>query len=102
MKVIARVEEAIHPGLLAPGKTVYASGNAATPTTLLRRLAADKEIRGISLYGLLLLGDIGPLFERTFPGSATPAQLIATLRAPKAATIFSTAVWLASPLVTSA
>ncbi|MCK4414832.1 MAG: acetyl-CoA hydrolase/transferase family protein [Candidatus Eisenbacteria sp.] len=66
MKRVSSVEEAINPTLLKPGSVIYASGNAATPQVLLRRLAADLEIKNVALYSVLLLGqDLEELFSES-------------------------------------
>ncbi len=64
MKIVSTVDEAINPSILKPGKVIYTSGNAATPQVLLGQIAKDKSIKGVSIYGVLLLGEsLRPLFS---------------------------------------
>ena len=64
MKIVDRVEEIVNSTLLPPGSRIYASGNAATPQTLFRQLAADPAIRDIEMMGVLYLGEVADLFEK--------------------------------------
>jgi 4-hydroxybutyrate CoA-transferase len=58
-----KVEEAVNSKTIRPGNRIYCSGNAATPQVLLKQLWEDTQIRDVELLSVLLLGDIGPLFE---------------------------------------
>lgn len=57
MKVVKDVAEIINPEVIPRGSVIYASGNAATPQVLLRRLAEDLSIRHVALFCVLPLGD---------------------------------------------
>nr|NQU90777.1 acetyl-CoA hydrolase [Bacteroidota bacterium] len=63
MKVVQRIEDAINNINISPGSIIYTAGNAATPQVLLRHLAADESIKDVSLLSVLLLGNLGRLFE---------------------------------------
>jgi acyl-CoA hydrolase len=63
MKIVKRVEKVINSHIIKPGSIIYIAGNAATPQVLLRQLAADDTIRDIQTLSVLLLGDIGDLFN---------------------------------------
>jgi 4-hydroxybutyrate CoA-transferase len=64
MKIVASVDEAINSSTLKPGSVVYTSGNAAAPQVLLGQIARDTSIKGVSIYGVLLLGEsLKPLFS---------------------------------------
>ncbi len=62
MKVVQKIEEAINPTTIPEGSVIYTAGNAATPQVILRHLAEDEGIKGVSLLSVLLLGNIGNLF----------------------------------------
>ncbi|MEM5787792.1 MAG: acetyl-CoA hydrolase/transferase C-terminal domain-containing protein [Syntrophobacteraceae bacterium] len=63
MKVVRRVEEAINRQNIPPGSRIYVSGNAATPQVLLQEISRNETITEVELLGLLLLGEIDPLFR---------------------------------------
>ena len=63
MKKVRNPEDVINNKLIKPGSRIYVSGNAATPQRLLAALATDESIRQVELIGVLLLGDIDPLFS---------------------------------------
>lgn len=62
MIICKEVSEAINTLTIPSGSTLYTGGNAATPTTLLNELAKNAGISGITLYSLLLLGEVSALF----------------------------------------
>lgn len=65
MALVTSVEKAINPGTLKPGSVVYCAGNAATPQVLLEHVAADRDIKKVAIYSVLMLGDrIGGLFSK--------------------------------------
>ncbi len=64
MKLIKNVEDAINASIIKKGNIIYTAGNAATPQILLKQLAKDKSIKNIELLSILLLGDVGNLFDR--------------------------------------
>ncbi|MFC1679895.1 acetyl-CoA hydrolase/transferase family protein [Elusimicrobiota bacterium] len=57
MAKVVSVEEAVNSSVIKPGSRIYASGNAATPQVLMKRLADDESIRDVDLYGVLFLGE---------------------------------------------
>lgn len=63
MKIVKRVEDAINPLNITRGSRIYCAGNAATPQVLLRQLAADPYIYNVEMLSVLLLGDVGKLFD---------------------------------------
>lgn len=63
MKVVKRVEDAINPLNITKGSIIYAAGNAATPQVLLRQLANDPYIYNVQMLSVLLLGNLGKLFD---------------------------------------
>jgi len=63
MKIVKRVEKVINCNTIKPGSKIYISGNASTPQVLLKQLASDKSIRDVQTLSVLLLGDIGELFD---------------------------------------
>lgn len=63
MKKIDNVEDVIHNGNFKPGSVVYTGGNAATPQFILKAIAANKDITGIEMLSILLLGDVPELFS---------------------------------------
>jgi len=63
MKIVQRVEEAINPLNITKGSVIYSAGNAATPQVLLRQMAADPYIYNVEMLSVLLLGDVGKLFD---------------------------------------
>ena len=65
MKIVKNVEEIVNERLIPPGSRIYASGNAATPQVLFRRMAEDPAIRDVELMGVLFLGDVAELFSRS-------------------------------------
>jgi len=72
MKIITDVSQAVNSTLIPPGSVLYASGNAATPSALLRQLASDLTIRDVDLYSVLLLGEgLEELFGEERCGSLT-------------------------------
>lgn len=64
MKVVQRVEDAINPLNITKGSIIYTAGNAATPQVLLRQLANDPYIYNVQMLSVLLLGNVGQLFDR--------------------------------------
>jgi len=56
MAEVVSVEEAVNSKIIPPGSRIYASGNAATPQVLMKRLADDESIKDVDLYGVLFLG----------------------------------------------
>jgi 4-hydroxybutyrate CoA-transferase len=65
MKIVSSVAEAVDSSTLRPGSVVYTSGNAAAPQVLLGQIAKDTSIKGVSIYGVLLLGEgLHPLFTK--------------------------------------
>jgi len=58
-----RVDEAVNSSVIRAGSRIYCSGNAATPRVLLRQMWEDAGIRDVEMLGVLLLGDISPLFS---------------------------------------
>jgi acyl-CoA hydrolase len=63
MRKVHNPEEVVNPKIIKPGSRIYASGNAATPQQLLSMLAKDENIQDVELIGVLLLGDIAPLYS---------------------------------------
>ena len=63
MKKVKSAEEVINRQLIKPGSIIYTAGNAATPQVLLNQIAQDREITGVEMLSLLLLGDIAELFS---------------------------------------
>jgi len=63
MKVVKRVEDAINPLNITKGSIIYSAGNAATPQVLLRHLATDPYIYNVQMLSVLLLGNVGKLFD---------------------------------------
>ena len=63
MKIITRVDEAVNAAIIPRGSRIYTSGNAATPKLLLNQLAEDENIKDVELLSVLLLGDVGKVFE---------------------------------------
>jgi acyl-CoA hydrolase len=64
MKVVSSVDEAVNSAILKPGSVIYTSGNAAAPQVTLGQIAKDTSIKGVSIYGVLLLGEgLRPLFS---------------------------------------
>ncbi len=63
MKVVQRVEDAINPLNISRGSVIYTAGNAATPQILLRQIAADPYIYDVQMLSVLLLGNVGSLFD---------------------------------------
>lgn len=63
MKIVQRVEDAINPLNIRQGSRIYSAGNAATPQVLLRQLAKDPYIYGVEMLSVLLLGNVGNLFD---------------------------------------
>ncbi|MCF8364595.1 MAG: hypothetical protein K9H16_02345 [Bacteroidales bacterium] len=63
MKIVQRVEDAINPLNITKGSRIYCAGNAATPQVLLRQLAADPYIYNVEMLSVLLLGNVGNLFD---------------------------------------
>lgn len=63
MKLVQRVEDAINPLNIRKGSVIYTAGNAATPQVLLRQLAADPYIYDVEMLSVLLLGNVGKLFD---------------------------------------
>ncbi|MBF0260170.1 MAG: hypothetical protein HQK62_15310, partial [Desulfamplus sp.] len=49
--------------ILKPGSKIYCSGNAATPQVFLKQMAADEKITDVQMLSVLLLGDIGAIFD---------------------------------------
>lgn len=64
MKLIKNVEDVINASIIKEGSIIYTAGNAATPQVLLKQLAKDNSIKNVELLSILLLGDVGELFER--------------------------------------
>lgn len=64
MKIFKRPQEIINASVIKPGSVMYASGNAATPQTLLKQLAIDEAITDVALLGVLFLGEVGALFTK--------------------------------------
>ncbi|SLM29766.1 Acetyl-CoA hydrolase/transferase [Desulfamplus magnetovallimortis] len=63
MKSVKEVNEIINNSLLSPGRRIYCSGNAATPQAFLRQMASDQSITDVELLSVLLLGDVGSVFD---------------------------------------
>jgi len=63
MKVVQKIEDAINSTTIPEGSIIYTAGNAATPQVILRHLAEDESIKGVSLLSVLLLGNVGKLFS---------------------------------------
>ncbi len=63
MKVVKRVEDAINPLNITRGSIIYSAGNAATPQVLLRQLANDPYIYNVQMLSVLLLGNVGKIFD---------------------------------------
>ena len=63
MKIVRKVEDVVNAENLPRGSVIYAGGNAATPVRLLQQLAKDTTIRGVSLLGVLFLGELQELFS---------------------------------------
>jgi len=63
MKIVQRVEDAINPLNIRQGSVIYCAGNAATPQVLLRQLAANPYIYDVQMLSVLLLGNVGNLFD---------------------------------------
>lgn len=63
MKVVQKVEQAINAETIPPGSIIYTAGNAAAPQVLLRQIADDTTIRDVEMLSVLLLGDVGKLFD---------------------------------------
>ena len=61
MEVYNDPAAAINASTLCPGRRIYASGNAATPQTLLKQIAMDETIDHVELMGVLFLGDVHQL-----------------------------------------
>ncbi len=49
--------DVVNPLLIQPGSVIYASGNAATPQSLIEHLGIETGIKDVDLYAVLLLGD---------------------------------------------
>ncbi|MFO8129799.1 MAG: malonate decarboxylase subunit alpha [Bacteroidales bacterium] len=64
MKKINNVADVVNASFINPGSIIYIQGNAATPQTLCKQLAADTDIRKVEALSVLLLGDIEDLFSR--------------------------------------
>ncbi|MBF0390314.1 MAG: acetyl-CoA hydrolase/transferase family protein [Desulfamplus sp.] len=63
MIIIKNIEEIINSATLKSGSKIYCSGNAATPQIFLRQIAADESIKDIEILSVLLLGDVGAIFD---------------------------------------
>ena len=63
MKLVRNLSEVINSSLLKPETVIYTGGNAATPQTLLQQLITDKSIQEVELISVLLLGDVGEIFN---------------------------------------
>lgn len=63
MKVVQRVEDAINSLNISKGSVIYTAGNAATPQVLLRQIADDPYIYDVQMLSVLLLGNVGKLFD---------------------------------------
>lgn len=63
MKIVKRIEDAINSSTLKPGSRIYCSGNAATPQSFLKQIAADDAITDVEMLSVLLLGDIKSIFD---------------------------------------
>ncbi len=63
MRVVQKIEDAVNATTISKGSVIYTAGNAATPQVLLRQLANDETITDIEVLSVLLLGNIGRLFD---------------------------------------
>ncbi|MBF0232012.1 MAG: malonate decarboxylase subunit alpha, partial [Desulfamplus sp.] len=63
MKIVKNIEDIINPSILKPGSKIYCSGNAATPQSFLKQMAADDSITDVEMLSVLLLGDVGTVFD---------------------------------------
>jgi acyl-CoA hydrolase len=63
MKVFKNPESVINSSIIKEGSIIYTAGNAATPQVLLKQLVKDTSIKNIDLLSVLLLGDVGELFD---------------------------------------
>ena len=63
MNIVRKVEDAVNAENIPRGSVIYAGGNAATPVRLLQQLAKDSTIHGVSLLGVLFLGELQELFS---------------------------------------
>ncbi|MBF0303766.1 MAG: acetyl-CoA hydrolase/transferase family protein [Desulfamplus sp.] len=63
MRIVKHVEEIINSSILKPESRIYCSGNAATPQSFLKQIAKDDSISDVELLSVLLLGDVGAIFD---------------------------------------
>ncbi|MBF0469563.1 MAG: acetyl-CoA hydrolase, partial [Desulfamplus sp.] len=63
MKTVKHTEDIINSTMLQPGSKIYCSGNAATPQVFLKQIAADEKITDVQILSVLLLGDVGAIFD---------------------------------------
>lgn len=64
MKIVQHAQDVINSSILKPGSRIYCSGNAATPQSFLRQIAADDTITDIEILSVLLLGDVSSVFDK--------------------------------------
>ncbi len=54
---VSSAADVVNPLLIQPGSVIYASGNAATPQSLIEHLGLETGIKDVDLYAVLMLGD---------------------------------------------
>ncbi len=64
MKIVKRIEDAVNAENIPRSSVIYTGGNAGTPVMLLRQLAMDDAIKGVTLLSVLLLGEIQEIFSK--------------------------------------